>query len=145
MSEKKQFFIVKGLVVDNQKRILFIRRKREFHKEAHNRWEFPGGKVEFGESPKNTAKREVKEESGYNIKVEYLLPKLLSSKWVSPERESQQILACYVCKLISGKSNLNDHAVSDIRWFDIKEVPKDFECLPGTIDFLKLYLQGIHK
>lgn len=142
---RKQFIIVKSLIVNAKGEVLFVRRKREFHKEAHNKWEFPGGKVDFGEFPEETAKREAKEETGYNVEIDYLLPKLLSSKWVSPEREAQQILICYVCKLIGGEKVWGDHAVSDIRWFKTKNTPADSECLPGTIDFLKIYLSAIKK
>ncbi len=136
---RNQFIIVKSLVVNEKGEVLFVRRKREFHKEAHNKWEFPGGKIEFGETPEETAKREAREESGYDVNVEYLLPKILSSKWISKEREAQQILICYVCKLIGGKTALGDHAVSDIKWFKTGNAPQDSECLPGTIDFLKIY------
>ncbi len=142
---RKQFIIVKSLVVNNRGEVLFVRRKREFHKEAHNKWEFPGGKVDFGESPEETAKRETKEETGYDVEVDYPLPKILSSKWVSPEREAQQILICYVCRLTGGERILGDHAVSDIKWFRIKDAPTDSECLPGTIDFLKIYSNIIKK
>lgn len=137
---RKQFIIVKSLVVNKEGAILFVRRKREWHKEAHNKWEFPGGKIEFGENPEEAAKREAKEESGYNVEIDYLLPKLLSTKWVSEERESQQILICYKCRLVGGEKSLADHGVSEIKWFNADDVPSDADCLPGTIDFLKIYL-----
>jgi len=140
---RKQFLIIKSLVVDDSGKILFVRRNKEDLKQAHGKWEFPGGKVDFGELPENTAVREAKEESGYDIKIKYILPRILSSKWVGPGRESQQILICYVCSLIGGESLLQDHGVSEIKWFNIKEVPRDDECLPGTIDFLNIYLENL--
>ncbi len=141
---RKQFTIVKSLVVNEKGEILFVRRKKEWHKEAHNKWEFPGGKIEFGETPEEAAKREAKEESGYNVEVEYLLPKILSSKWIAEDQESQQILICYVCKLVGGEQSLADHGVSEIKWFDGNKAQK-LECLPGTIDFIKIYLKKIRK
>ena len=134
---RKQFLIVKSLVIDEKDRILFVRRNMEQLKEAHNKWEFPGGKIDFGESPEQTALRETKEESGYDIVVDHLLPKIISSKWESEERESQMILICYICKLIGGNANLIDHGVSEIRWFNINEIPEKSECLPGTIEFIE--------
>ena len=142
---RNQFIIAKSLVVNDKGEVLFVRRKRKFHKEAHNKWEFPGGKIDFGESPEDTTKREAKEETGYSVEIDYLLPKILSSKWVSPEREAQQILICYVCKLTGGEKALGDHAVGDIKWFKIKDAPADSECLPGTIDFLKIYSSAIKR
>lgn len=142
---QKQFIIVKSLVVNKFDEVLFVKRKKEDMKQAHNKWEFPGGKINFGEIPEQTAIRETKEESGYEIKIEYLIPKLISSKWESSEREAQQILICYVCSLLGGELVLQDHGVNEIKWFKLNEVPKDLDCLPGTIDFLKIYTRLIKK
>ena len=142
---RKQFVIVKTLIVNKEDEVLFVRRKKEDLKQAHNKWEFPGGKIDFGEYPEQTAVREAKEESGYDIKVDFLLPKILSLKWESPEREAQQILICYVCSLLGGKSTIPDHGVSEIKWFRLDKSPKDKDCLPGTIDFLNIYKKVIQK
>lgn len=136
---RKQFVIVKSLVIDEEGRILFVKRNMEQLKEAHNKWEFPGGKIDFGESPEEAVIRETREESGYDVEIECLLPKIISSKWESEERESQMILICYICKLIGGNANLKDHGVSEIKWFNLNESPKKSECLPGTIEFLEVY------
>ncbi|MBU3907353.1 MAG: NUDIX hydrolase [Nanoarchaeota archaeon] len=142
---RKQFIIVKSLVINDKGEVLFVRRKKEDLKQAHNKWEFPGGKIDFGESPEQTAIREAKEESNYDVKIDYLLTKILSSKWESPEREAQQILICYVCTLVGGESALGDHGVSEIKWFKVNNAPKDQDCLPGTIDFLNLYKKTVEQ
>jgi 8-oxo-dGTP diphosphatase len=139
---KKQFTIVKSLVVNKKGEILFVRRKKEDMKQAHNKWEFPGGKVDFGEHPEQTAVRETKEETGYDVKIDYIIPKLISSKWISSKREGHQILICYVCSLLGGKMIIPDHGVSEIKWFNIDNFPKDSDCLPGTIDFLNIYVEN---
>jgi 8-oxo-dGTP diphosphatase len=135
--EQKQIIIVKGLVTNDAGDILLVRRKREWHKEAHDKWEFPGGKIDFGETPEEAVVREIKEESGYSAKVKGLLPKLLSTVWEFPDRKSQQILICYVCDIIGGEASLGDHGVSEIKWFTKEEALK-LECLPGIKEFLKL-------
>ena len=76
---RKQFIIVKSLVVNKECEVLFVRRRKEDLEQAHNKWEFPGGKIDFGESPEQTAVREAKEESGYDVKVDFILAKILSS------------------------------------------------------------------
>lgn len=140
---KKQFVIVKALVINGEGKVLLARREREWHKEAHNKWEFPGGKVDFGEEPVQTAIRETKEETGFDIEVIDLISKILSSKWVSDEREAQQILICYVGNLIGGSACLDDHGVNKIEWFNPEEI-FDLECLPGTKEFLKEYLTNVN-
>ena len=142
---RKQFIIVKSLVINEKGEVLFVRRKIGEIKQANNKWEFPGGKIDFGELPEQTAIREAKEESGYDVKIKYILPKLISSKWVSPEREAQQILVCYVCNLLGGKSTIPNHGVSEIKWFSIDKAPKNEDCLPGTIDFLNFYKESTQK
>src|SRR3989344_3582174 len=114
--QRKQFIIVKSLVVNKQGRILFVKREREWHKEAHNKWELPGGKVDFGEHPEETA-----------------------------DREAKQILICYVCSLVGGEKSLKDHGVNCVKWFDKNKIPKKSECLPGTIGFLGMYLDSLTK
>lgn len=137
---KKQYIIVKSLVVDNGK-VLMVRRRREWHIEAHGKWEFPGGKIAFGESPEQAAVREAKEESGYDVEVLRLMPKILSYQWNhEPTRISQMILICYICKLIGGEALLNDQNVSEIRWFALEEA-LTLECLPGIREFIGEYLR----
>ena len=142
---RKQFIIVKSLVLNEDGKLLFVKRDKEDLKQAHGKWEFPGGIVDFGESPEQTAIRETKEESGYEVGIIFLLPKILSEKWIMPEKESHMVLICYVCKLVSGKISLKDHGVSEVKWFGLDEVPKDEDCLPGIIDFVEIYRKVMNK
>jgi mutator protein MutT len=137
---KKQFLIVNAIVLNSEGKILLVRRERKGHKEAHGRWEFPGGKVDFGETPSEACVRETKEESGFDVEIENLIPEAITSYWEYPDRLSQQILLCYSCKLNGGEASLDDHGVSDVKWFDIEEAKK-LECLPGTLEFLDFYLK----
>jgi len=137
---KKQFLIVNALVLNEDRKVLLVRRERKWHKEAHGKWEFPGGKVDFGETPEEACVREVKEESGFEVEIEKLIPKIISSHWEYPDRVSQQILLCYLCNLKGGEASLEDHGVSEVKWFDIEEAKK-LECLPGTLEFLDYYLE----
>ncbi len=143
--ERKQFIVIKSIVVNKKGEYLFVKRHKEDHKEVNNKWEFPGGKVEFGESTDQTAVRETKEETGYDIEIVSLLPEILNFKGTRLGRESQIILICYFCKLKGGKASLNDSSVSEIKWFKENEIPEDGDCLPGTIDFFKIYLSSKNK
>lgn len=137
---KKQFLIVNAIVLNDEGEILLVRRERKWHKEAHGKWEFPGGKIDFGETPAEACVRETKEESGFDVKIKKLIPEIISSYWEYPDRLSQQILLCYLCELKGGEASLEDHGVSEIKWFDIEEA-KELKCLPGTLEFLNYYLK----
>ena len=135
-----QFFIVNGLVSNEEGKILLVRRERAWHKESHNLWELPGGKVDFREDPEVSVVRETKEESGFDVEVIKLIPKVLSFGWDHNDRLSHQLLLCYECKLIGGNACLDDHGVNKIEWFAPKEI-MGLDCLPGTKEFLQLYLE----
>ncbi|GAA1393460.1 (deoxy)nucleoside triphosphate pyrophosphohydrolase [Luteococcus peritonei] len=59
--------VVGAIIVDDDRRVLAARRNRPA--ELALQWEFPGGKVEPGESPQQALEREVHEELGCRIQV----------------------------------------------------------------------------
>ncbi|WP_406029976.1 (deoxy)nucleoside triphosphate pyrophosphohydrolase [Succinivibrio sp.] len=99
-------------------------------------WEFPGGKVEVGESPENAIVREIKEELDTSIKVneyfdtvEYDYPTFHLS------------MKCYICSVLTGKLELREH--EDSKWLD-KDSLESVDWLPadlGLVDKLKSYLK----
>ena len=62
--EKKQLTIVVAIINNAKGEILFAKRNEPETPEIHNMWEFPGGKIEFGEDPEEAVVREVAEETG---------------------------------------------------------------------------------
>ncbi|MCK5737769.1 NUDIX hydrolase [bacterium] len=63
-------FVAVAVVVQNKRKILLIRRGRPPKK---NSWAIPGGLVELGESIRDAAIREVREECGLEIKLDGIL------------------------------------------------------------------------
>jgi len=59
--------IVAAAIIVEEGRVLLTQRKRGSHLEGM--WEFPGGKVEDGEDPKDAVARELREELGIAIDV----------------------------------------------------------------------------
>ena len=98
-------------------------------------WEFPGGKVEKGETPENAIVREIKEELDTESKVkeyfdtvEYDYPNFHLS------------MKCYICSVLSGKLELLEHEAA--KWLD-KDSLDSVAWLPadlGLVDKLKDYL-----
>jgi len=83
--------------------------------EVAKKWEFPGGKIESGETHEQAIKREVKEELGCNISVdEFFMTIEHQYKFF------QLVMHCYKCTLVSQKIILHEHI--DSSWMTINNL-----------------------
>ena len=101
-------------------------------------WEFPGGKMEAGESPEEALRREIHEELSAEISIERLLDTV---EWDYPE--FHLTLHCFLCTLEGGKLQLLEHEAA--RWLsyedlhDVRWLPADNGLLPLiTADLLEV-------
>jgi len=70
----KQLVVVLAIVRDQAGRYLLGRRNSPEIISMHGKWDILGGKLEYGEAPEEAVAREVKEESGLDVKVVAMLP-----------------------------------------------------------------------
>ena len=87
--------VAAGLVRDDQGRYLITQRRRGSHLEGL--WEFPGGKVEAGETPAACLRRELAEELSATFTVGALAETV---RWEYPDRTV--VLHFFECRLESG-------------------------------------------
>ena|SRR3989338_7460467 len=91
---RRQIFVALSLVVDQHGHVLLAQRHDPKNRGMHERWEFPCGKVEFGEQPAATAVREAREEVGIDIIVDRILN---IYSWFHPDRPHiQVVLMAYI-------------------------------------------------
>lgn len=111
--------VVAAIIVENDKIFVTQRGYGEFK----GGWEFPGGKIEEGETPQQALIREIQEELDTEIevgelvdKVEYDYPKFHLS------------MDCFLCRIKSGKLVLKEH--EDAKWLKRDEL-SSVEWLPA--------------
>lgn len=92
-------------------------------------WEFPGGKIEEGESPQAALSRELKEELGIDAAVEQFL---MTVECNYPQ--FHLIMHCYLCSIAGGTIHLKEHRSA--RWMT-REQFDDVEWLPADMDVVK--------
>lgn len=96
-------------------RFLVVRRGPTAHTNP-NCWDFPGGRLENGETPEEGLKREVKEETNLTIKV--LKPSFVFAEQF---KDHCALFVVYECKLISGRLKLSwEH--TEARWATKEEI-----------------------
>lgn len=92
-------------------------------------WEFPGGKVEAGESQENALIREIKEELNISISVDRFL---LTTEYDYPTFHLK--MHCYLCTVTAGEIVLLEHSAA--RWLT-KDTLDTVEWLEADIPVVK--------
>lgn len=88
-------------------------------------WCLPGGCHDLGETPKDCAERECREESGYEVEVTDLLGVYSSNCYTYvnyPWKENQFCHVLYRARLVGGNA-LTSHETTQIKWFSENEIP----------------------
>lgn len=98
-------------------------------------WEFPGGKVEAGESPEEALRREIREELEVEVNVGDLIDTI---EYDYPAFHLS--MKCYACTIVGGSPHLLEHEAA--RWLSADQLdsvawlPADITLIPKIAELL---------
>lgn len=127
MDASKRIRVV-GAIIQRGNTIFAARRNPE--RSAGGLWEFPGGKVELGESPEEALARELREELSVDVSVGSFIDQSIS------EVDGATIeLSCYAARLAAGEpTSSTDHDA--MIWIDLDELDR-LDWAPGDVPIIE--------
>jgi len=118
--EKRLIPVVTAIIEDGKKYLLLKRSK--INRTSKNKWQFPEGKIEFGEDPVDALKRELEEETGLElISAEFL--NYSSSVVDFPNLGSTHLIRLFFKCDVKGNVKLSEEH-TDWNFFGIDEIEK---------------------
>lgn len=125
MTHLKRIEVVAAIIHDAEGRIFATQRG---YGEWKDGWEFPGGKMEAGETPEEALRREIWEELETRIEVERLVETV---EYDYPQ--FHLTMHCYLCRVVSGRLELKEHEAA--RWLE-KEELDEVDWLPADLQII---------
>ena len=121
----KRIEVVAAIIHDAEGRLFATQRG---YGEWKDGWEFPGGKMEAGETPEEALRREIWEELETRIEVERLVETV---EYDYPQ--FHLTMHCYLCRVESGRLELKEHEAA--RWLE-KEELDEVDWLPADLQII---------
>ena len=108
--------VIAGCVVEKDNKILMVQEGLDF---CYGQWNYPAGHVDEFENITQAAIREVKEETGLDVKLKGVLPICETEL-----RNETHIIIRFVAEVIGGKVQFDSNEILDVKWIDIEEIEK---------------------
>jgi 8-oxo-dGTP diphosphatase len=106
--------VVAGLIVKDGK-LLVCQRTR--HQTMPLKWEFPGGKIEEGEQPRDALRRELEEELGIHAKVGNEIVR------IQHEYPNGAMVELRFFEVREYEKEIENRIFKDIQWAEPKDLP----------------------
>lgn len=111
-----------GGCIFNEKREVLLQRRGD-----NNKWGFPGGAIELGETPQMAAIREVKEETGLDVEVNNLIGLYTDCNLEYPNGDkAQSICIAFELNVIGGQMFCDKEETLELKYFSLDNMPEIF-------------------
>lgn len=104
--------VVAGVVIKKDGKYLLVQEKQS---KVYGLWNFPAGRVDVGDTIEQTAIKEAKEETGYEVE-------LIKKIDIFQESATEPPKHAFEAKIIGGKLKYPKDEILDARWFTFEEI-----------------------
>lgn len=105
-------FMVAGVVLNTDGKYLLVQEKKP---SCCGKWNLPAGKVDKGYSIEQTAVKEAKEESGFEVELSEKLG-------VYQDKVDEPVKHIFMAKIVGGELAFPEDEILDAKWFSLQEI-----------------------
>jgi len=131
--EPTKAVVVAGVIIKQDSKFLLVQEKKE---KVYGKWNLPAGKVDLGDTIEQTAIKEAKEESGYDVE-------LVNMVGICQEKATDAVKHVYEAKIIGGDLAFPEDEILDAKWFSFDEISEMEEKSklrdPYVLESIKLF------
>lgn len=113
--------VIVGGIIEKEGKYLLV---QEAKKKCYEKWNFPAGHLDFNESLEQGAIREIKEETGCDVKLDgvcYVANRILE--------DDLFVMIVFNAKLINENIEFDKEEILDVKWFDYDEIVNQMESM----------------
>lgn len=113
--------VIVGGIIEKEGKYLLVQEAKE---KCYEKWNFPAGHLDFNESLERGAIREIKEETGCDVKLDgvcYVANRILE--------DDLFVMIVFNAKLINENIEFDKEEILDVKWFDYDEIVNKMESM----------------
>ena len=113
--------VIVGGIIEKEGKYLLV---QEAKKKCYEKWNFPAGHLDFNESLEQGAIREIKEETGCDVKLDgvcYVANRILE--------DDLFVMIVFNAKLINENIEFDKEEILDVKWFEYDEIVNKMESM----------------
>ena len=121
--------IIVGGIIEKNGKVLLVQEKQ---KKCYGKWNIPAGHLDYNESIEEGAIREIKEETGCDVKLTGVAN--ISNRILENDLFVGII---FTTKLLKEDIKIDPEEILDVKWFDIEDILNNLDDELRNIEFIK--------